>query len=74
MTDPIADMLTRIRNAIAVGKADVSLPHSRLKEALARLLKDNGFLFGVGVEGEDTHKNASAARQLARQAGRHHRD
>jgi small subunit ribosomal protein S8 len=48
-TDPIADMLTRIRNAIAVRKAEVLLPHSKAKEAVAQLLKANGFIAGVGV-------------------------
>ena len=48
-TDPIADMLSRIRNAIAVSKNDVSLPHSKLKETIARLLVENGFLQSVSV-------------------------
>lgn len=49
-TDPIADMLTRIRNAIAVRKTEVSLPHSNVKEAVAKLLKDSGFVDGVAVD------------------------
>ena len=49
-TDPIADMLTRIRNAISVNKNEVSLPHSKVKESVARLLKDNGFVDRVSVE------------------------
>ena len=49
-TDPIADMLSRIRNAIAVNKHQVSLPHSKAKEAVARLLKDNQYLDDVSVE------------------------
>ncbi len=49
-TDPIADMLTRIRNAIAVRKTEVSLPHSNVKEAVAKLLKDSGFIDSVAVE------------------------
>ena len=48
-TDPIADMLSRIRNAIAVRKNEVSMPHSKVKESVARLLKDNGFLSEVSV-------------------------
>lgn len=43
-TDPIADMLTRIRNAIAVGKQEVLLPHSKVKENIAISLRNNGFL------------------------------
>jgi small subunit ribosomal protein S8 len=53
-TDPIADMLTRIRNAIAVRKHEVSLPHSNLKEAVAKILKDSNFIDGVSVEGDKT--------------------
>jgi small subunit ribosomal protein S8 len=48
-TDPIADMLTRIRNAINVRKSEVSLPHSKVKEAVADLLKKNGFVSDVTV-------------------------
>lgn len=51
-TDPIADMLTRIRNAIAVRKSEVSLPHSNQKEAVAKILKESNFIDGVKVEGE----------------------
>jgi len=49
MTDPVADMLTRLRNAIAVHKSEVSLPHSKVKEAVAKLLKENNFLNDVRV-------------------------
>lgn len=48
-TDPIADMLTRLRNAIAVRKHEVSMPHSKAKEAVAQLLKESGFLSNVRV-------------------------
>ena len=49
-TDPIADMLSRIRNAIAVRKNEVSLPHSNVKEAVARMLASNNFIDAVNVE------------------------
>ena len=49
-TDPIADMLSRIRNAIAVNKNEVALPHSKVKESVARLLKENNYLDQVEVE------------------------
>ncbi|MCB9822773.1 30S ribosomal protein S8 [Candidatus Nomurabacteria bacterium] len=49
-TDPIADMLTRIRNAAMVGKHEVRLPHSNLKETIARELVKNKFLKDVIVE------------------------
>lgn len=48
-TDPIADMLTRIRNAIAVHKSEVNLPHSSIKEHVARSLQANGFVQTVSV-------------------------
>ena len=44
MTDPIADMLTRIRNATRVGKASASIPFSKVKNALAEVLKREGFI------------------------------
>lgn len=44
MTDPVADMLTRIRNACAAGHRRVDMPVSKLKRELARLLKDNHFI------------------------------
>ncbi len=48
-TDPISDMLTRIRNAIAVRKTEVSLPHSNIKESVARLLQQSNFIDDVSV-------------------------
>lgn len=55
-TDPIADMLTRIRNAINVRKNEVTLPHSRAKEAVARKLADTNFIDSVAVNGEGVSK------------------
>jgi small subunit ribosomal protein S8 len=49
MTDPIADLLTRIRNGQAAGKAEVSAQFSRLKEAIARVLKDEGYIADFAV-------------------------
>lgn len=49
MTDPIADLLTRIRNAIAAGHKDVSIPSSKLKEGIADVLKREGFIKGYEV-------------------------
>src|SRR5579884_3226265 len=48
-TDPIADMLTRIRNAQLIGKTEVVLPHSKIKQAIAELMRDKGFLADVAV-------------------------
>jgi small subunit ribosomal protein S8 len=55
-TDPIADMLTRIRNAIAVNKSQISLPHSNIKESVARLLKDNRFILDFSVSKDKVGK------------------
>jgi len=44
MTDPIADMLTRVRNALAVNKPEVVLPYSKIKHEIARILKKEGYL------------------------------
>ena len=49
MSDPIADMLTRIRNAQSVDKAVVSMPSSKLKVAIAQVLKDEGYIDGFSV-------------------------
>ena len=52
MTDPIADMLTRIRNANTAYKDEVVMPASRLKEEIARVLQREGYVAGYRVEGE----------------------
>lgn len=49
MTDPIADMFTRIRNAQAMGKRSVSMPSSKLKVAIADLLKAEGYILDAAV-------------------------
>lgn len=46
MTDPVADLLTRIRNAQMVGKTSVSMPSSKLKMAIAKVLHDEGYVDG----------------------------
>jgi len=53
MSDPIADMLTRIRNAQSVDKAMVSMPASKIKTAIAQVLKDEGYIDGFVVRTED---------------------
>ena len=50
MSDPIADMLTRIRNAQSVNKANVSMPASKLKSAIAGVLKDEGYIDDFAVQ------------------------
>ena len=53
MSDPIADMLTRIRNAQSVDKAVVSTPSSKIKVAIAQVLKDEGYIDGFSVRVDD---------------------
>lgn len=55
-TDPIADMLTRIRNAAMVRRPEVSMPHSNIKQAVAELLQKNGYIGEVRVETEGIRK------------------
>jgi small subunit ribosomal protein S8 len=50
MSDPIADMLTRIRNAQLVEKVKVAMPSSKLKAAIAQVLKDEGYIEGFVVK------------------------
>ena len=52
MSDPIADLLTRIRNAQLVSKATVSAPSSKVKVAIAQVLKDEGYIDGFEVKTE----------------------
>ena len=52
MSDPIADMLTRIRNAQSVEKASVVMPSSKLKVAIAKVLKDEGYIDDFAVRGD----------------------
>jgi len=56
MTDPIADMLTRIRNAQAGGKTTVNLPASKVKAAIAQVLKDEGYIDGFAVRENGAHR------------------
>ena len=56
MSDPIADMLTRIRNAQMTERAVVVMPASNVKVAIARVLKDEGYIEGFKISGEETRK------------------
>lgn len=57
MTDPIADMLTRIRNGQNVLLESVTMPSSKLKEAIARVLQDEGYIAGYSIaDGENNKK------------------
>ncbi|HET6434480.1 MAG TPA: 30S ribosomal protein S8 [Xanthomonadaceae bacterium] len=60
MTDPIADMLVRMRNAAAVGKPTVSMPSSKIKAAIAGVLKDEGYIADFRV----TENGAKASLEI----------
>ena len=53
MSDPIADMLTRIRNGQSAGKVDVSMPSSKAKIAIAKVMQDEGYVAGHSLSEED---------------------
>ncbi len=57
MTDPISDMLTRIRNGQKARKVSVSMPASKQKEAVVRVLKDEGYITDYSTEGEGAEKS-----------------
>lgn len=56
ISDPVADMLTRIRNAQAVSKKQVQMPASKLKLAIANVLKDEGYIKDFEVEDKENNK------------------
>lgn len=67
MTDPIADLLTRIRNAAAIGRRSIDVPHSRVKQMVCEALKREGFLGSVErIEGAPRAKLRIALRYIER--------
>lgn len=61
MSDPIADMLTRIRNGLMAGHGTVSLPNSKLKSNIVQILKDEGF-----IESFDVHQDEGSVQPVLR--------
>ncbi|MEI6547139.1 MAG: 30S ribosomal protein S8 [Burkholderiales bacterium] len=68
MSDPIADMFTRIRNAQRVDKQTVAMPSSKIKVAIAAVLKDEGYIDGFQIKGEEGRPQLEV--QLKYYAGR----
>jgi small subunit ribosomal protein S8 len=66
MTDPISDMLARIRNAVTAKQTRVDLPASKLKAEIARILQDEGYIQGFRVLEEPAERQGSQARQIIR--------
>jgi small subunit ribosomal protein S8 len=69
LTDPIADMLTRIRNGIHSGKAKVSIPYSKVKEAIVFILQEEGYIQGFEVNGTEPKKIIEVALKFFEKKG-----
>ncbi len=66
MTDPISDMITRIRNAVSAKQTRVDLPASKLKAEIARILQDEGYIQGYRIVDEAADQTGRQGRQLIR--------
>ena len=66
MTDPISDMLTRIRNGVTAKHTRVDMPASKLKAEIARILQDEGYIQGFRMVEEPAEKTGQQARQIIR--------
>jgi len=66
MTDPISDMLTRLRNAVSAKHARVDMPASKLKAEISRILQDEGYIQGFRIVEEPAEREGRQSRQLIR--------
>lgn len=66
MTDPIADMITRLRNAVAARHTRVDMPYSKLKVEIARILQEEGYIQGYRIVEEPSRKAGRRPRQIIR--------
>jgi len=66
MTDPISDMLTRLRNAVSAKHARVDMPASKLKAEIARILQDEGYIQGFRIVEEPAERDGKQPRHLIR--------
>ena len=66
MTDPISDMLTRLRNAVSAKHTRVDMPASKLKAEIARILQDEGYIQGFRIVEEPAERDGKQPRQLIR--------
>ncbi|NPA26818.1 MAG: 30S ribosomal protein S8 [Chloroflexi bacterium] len=73
VNDPIADMLTRIRNALMAGHEEVTMPSSKMKEAIARILKEEGYIKNYRVESGGSSARKTLRLQLKYVGERRHR-
>jgi len=72
MQDPIADMLTRIRNGQAANKVAVTMPSSKLKVAIANVLKEEGYIEEFKIEGDTKPELELVLKYFQGKAGRKH--
>ena len=66
MTDPIADMLTRVRNAVSARHSRVDMPASKLKTEIAKILQDEGYIAGFKLVDEKPVRAGAMARPMIR--------
>ena len=72
MSDPLGDMLTRIRNGQSISLESVSMPSSRQKEAIARVLRDEGYIGEITVEDLPGNQRGYKPKQAANEADQEH--
>lgn len=69
LTDPIADFLTRLRNACSAGKSEILAPYSKMKAEIARILKQEGYISNFEVEtGDGTHAKLKVVNKFVNRA------
>lgn len=72
MNDPIADMLTRVRNANSAGKLTVSMPSSKKLVEIARIMQEEGYITGYEVESANPRDILEITLKYGREEGAHH--
>ncbi|MBA3273036.1 MAG: 30S ribosomal protein S8 [Chthoniobacterales bacterium] len=65
VTDPIADLLTRVRNAAAVQKHEMFVPYSKIKNEIARILKDEGYITDFALDTEGAHPRIKITNKIS---------
>jgi small subunit ribosomal protein S8 len=65
VTDPIADLLTRVRNAAAVGKLEMFVPYSKVKSEIVRILKEEGYITDFELDTEGAHPRIKITNKIA---------
>lgn len=68
VTDPIADLLARVRNAANAGKTEMFVPYSKIKAEIVRILKDEGYITDYSVDTEAAHPRIKITNKIANRA------